>query len=54
MFILLYVPCVAATSTMFKEMNSPKWACFSIVWQIGCAYVVALIVHTAGLLLGLG
>ena len=53
-FILLYVPCVAATSTMFKEMNSPKWACFSIVWQIGCAYVVALIVHTAGLLLGLG
>ena len=51
-FILLYVPCVAAVSTLFKEMNSPKWAWFSIAWQIGCAYIVSLVVHAAGLLLG--
>ena len=53
-FILLYVPCVAAVSTLFKEMNSPKWAWFSIAWQLGCAYVVSLLVHTVGVLLGLG
>ena len=53
-FILLYVPCVAAVSTLFKEMNSPKWAWFSIAWQLGCAYMVSLLVHTVGVLLGLG
>ena len=53
-FILLYVPCVAAVSTLAKEMNSLKWTLFSILWQIGVAYVAALIVHTIGLALGLG
>ena len=53
-FILLYVPCVAAVSTLAKEMNSLKWTLFSIFWQIGVAYVAALIVHTIGLALGLG
>ena len=47
-FILLYVPCVAAVSTLFKEMNSPKWAWFSIAWQIGCAYLVSLLVYQLG------
>lgn len=47
-FILLYVPCVAAVSTLFKEMNSPKWAWFSIVWQLGCAYVVSTLVYQVG------
>ena len=47
-FILLYVPCVAAVSTLFKEMNSPKWAWFSIAWQVGCAYVVSLLVYQVG------
>ncbi len=47
-FILLYVPCVAAVSTLFKEMNSRKWAWFSIAWQIGCAYVVSLLVYQIG------
>ena len=30
-FILLYVPCVAATSTMAKELGSAKWTAFSVV-----------------------
>ena len=47
-FILLYVPCVAAVSTLFKEMNSPKWAWFSVVWQIGCAYAASLLVYQIG------
>ena len=37
-FILLYVPCVAATSTMLRELGSAKWTAFSVVWQIGVAY----------------
>ena len=49
-FILLYVPCVAAVSTLFKELNSPKWAWFSIAWQLGCAYVVSLLVYQVGAL----
>ena len=53
-FILLYVPCVAATSTMAKELGSAKWTAFSVVWQIGVAYLAALLVHTIGLALGLG
>ena len=47
-FILLYVPCVAAVSTLFKEMGSRKWAWFSIAWQIGCAYVLSLLVYQIG------
>ncbi len=50
-FVLLYVPCVAAVSTLFKEMNSPKWAWFSIAWQMGCAYVVSLLVYQLGSLI---
>ena len=49
-FILLYVPCVAAVSTLFKELGSPKWAWFSIFWQLGCAYVVSLLVYQLGAL----
>ena len=49
-FILLYVPCVAAVSTLFKELGSPKWAWFSIFWQLGCAYVVSLLVYQVGAL----
>ncbi len=52
-FILLYVPCVAATSTMAKELGSAKWTAFSVCWQLGVAYVVSLLVHTIGLALGL-
>jgi len=47
-FILLYVPCVAAVSTLFKEMNSRKWSFFSIAWQIGCAYIASLLVYQIG------
>ena len=50
-FILLYVPCVAAVSTMFREVGKARWAFFSIAWQLGCAYVVSLLVYQVGSLL---
>ncbi len=50
-FVLLYVPCVAAVSTLFRELGHPKWAWFSIAWQLGCAYVVSLLVYQVGSLL---
>ena len=53
-FILLYVPCVAAVSTIRREMNSFKWTAFSILWQIGCAYAVSALVYQLGRLVGLG
>jgi ferrous iron transport protein B len=52
-FILLYVPCVAAVATIRKEMNSLKWTAFSVGWQIFVAYLASLLVYQAGLLLGL-
>jgi ferrous iron transport protein B len=52
-FILLYVPCIAAVSTIFREMNSLKWTAFSVTWQIGAAYTIAFIVYQIGTLLGL-
>lgn len=53
-FVLLYVPCVAAVATMRRELNSTKWTLFSMGWQLLVAYVVSLLVYQGGLLLGLG
>ena len=50
-FVLLYVPCVAAVSTIHKEMNSTKWTLRSIAWQIGAAYLGAFLVYQIGSLL---
>ena len=50
-FVLLYVPCVAAVSTLYREMNSLKWTAFSVVWQILCAYAVSFLVFQIGSLI---
>jgi ferrous iron transport protein B len=52
-FILLYIPCVAAVSTICREMNSLKWTALSAGWQLLAAYVVSLLVYQVGRLLGL-
>jgi len=44
-FVLLYTPCVAAMATLRKEMNSLSWTLRSIAWQLGAAYLGALIVY---------
>lgn len=51
-FVLLYVPCIAAVSTMRKELHSIKWTLFSVLWQISFAYAAALAVSFIGGLAG--
>lgn len=50
-FILLYVPCVAAVSTIRKEMNSTGWTLRTILWQMGAAYLGSFLVYQIGSLL---
>ena len=50
-FVLLYVPCVAAVSTIHKEMNSTKWTIRSILWQLCCAYLISFLVYQVGSLI---
>ncbi len=50
-FILLYVPCVAAVSTLYREMNSLKWAARSVAWQLGAAWLVSFLVYQIGSLI---
>ncbi len=49
-FCLLYTPCVAAVSAIRREMGA-KSAAVIVVVQCLIAYLVALLVHTTGLLL---
>ena len=39
---------------MLRELGSVRWTLFSVCWQIGVAYLASLLVHTIGMLLGLG
>ncbi|MFC2647736.1 MAG: ferrous iron transport protein B [Coriobacteriaceae bacterium] len=50
-FCLLYTPCVAAISAIQRELGG-KWAWGIVAFQCIVAYVVALLVHGVGLLLG--
>lgn len=47
-FNLLDAPCLAAISTLAKEMNDRKWTWFAIGWQMFYAYTVALIIDQLG------
>lgn len=49
-FSLLYTPCVAAISSIRRELGR-KWAVGVVVWQCAVAWVVAFIVHIIGILL---
>lgn len=52
-FILLYIPCVAAVATIYREMNSLKWTLASVLWQVLAAYLVSLLVYQLGRIIGL-
>ena len=52
-FTLLYTPCVAAISSIRRELGG-RWAAGVLIGQCVIAWIAALLVHTAGLLLGLG
>ena len=51
-FCALYTPCVAAISTIRREMGSGKWTALTLGWQLMVAWLVSFITyHVAGLFL---
>jgi len=51
-FVLLYTPCVATIAVIKRETNSWKWTGFSVAYQFGVAWFVAMLVYQIGSLLG--
>ena len=49
-FSLLYTPCVAAVSSIKRELGR-RWALYVVLWQCAIAWVAALVVHLIGLVL---
>lgn len=50
-FSLLYTPCVAAISSIRRELGH-KWAVLVVVWQCAIAWIVAFLVRMIGMLIG--
>ena len=53
-FVLLYMPCVAAVAAMRREMESSRWAYGTIAAQTALAWTLATLVFQLGRLLGMG
>lgn len=53
-FVLIYVPCMAAVAVIKKETNSWRWPLFVIAYTTALAWVVSLVVYQGGRLLGFG
>ena len=51
-FSLLYTPCVAAITSIRRELGH-RWALYVVVWQCAVAWLAALIVRLIGLLIGI-
>ncbi len=49
-FSLLYTPCVAAIASIKRELGY-KWAVCVVVWQCAIAWIAALLVRLAGLII---
>lgn len=49
-FVLLYMPCVAAFSAMKREMGSWKWAIGTVTFQTVVAWIVSFAVYQFGTL----
>lgn len=47
-FVLLYVPCIAAISTLKNELNSRKLTVFSILYQLSVAWIMSTLVFQIG------
>ena len=52
-FCLLYTPCVAAVASVKRELGG-KWAACIVAGQCLIAWICAFLVHTVGMLFGLG
>jgi len=49
-FVLLYVPCIAATTVFHKESGSWKWTRFFIFYTIAMAWIMSFFVYRISLL----
>ena len=47
LFILLYVPCFATITAIRREAGS-KWALFSVLYSIACAWLASFLVYQIG------
>ena len=53
-FVLIYMPCIAAIFTIRRETNSWQWTLLSITYSITLAWIVAFIIYHGGGGLGIG
>ncbi|NOR68822.1 MAG: ferrous iron transporter B, partial [Methylomarinum sp.] len=44
LFVLLYFPCIATTSTAYKESNA-AWSLFMVFWATAMAYIAATLFY---------
>lgn len=51
-FCLLYTPCIAAVTSIKRELGG-RWAFFIVLFQCALAWIVAFLVHLIGILIGL-
>ena len=49
---ILYIPCIATVAAFYVETNSIKWTIFSMIFQLGVASIVGILIYNIGLLLG--
>lgn len=47
-FVLLYTPCVAALSAMYKELKSAKWTTIALCYQLIIAWTASMLVFQVG------
>ncbi|MCK5542697.1 MAG: ferrous iron transporter B, partial [Desulfobacterales bacterium] len=53
LFVLLYLPCIAALVSIWKE-TSAKWALFNLFYTTTVAWCVSFLVYQIGRILGFG
>lgn len=50
-FILLFIPCIAAVNAVRREMNSAKWTALTFTFQACVAWIVTFIIYQGGSLI---
>lgn len=53
-FVLLYVPCLAAVAVIWREAGSWRWAALAMAYTTILAWIVSFVVYNGGKLLGVG
>ncbi len=52
-FILLYIPCLATTVVILKELASKKWVVVAVMYSLAVAYTTAFVIYQLGKWIGL-